>query len=230
MRKINILGLALVAVFAFGAVAVSAAFAEEALWLLNGNDITTAISSEAKGTLWLTDLSAPFGAVMVVCNGSFDGTVGPGMEDEITAVLNSNKELVAGTVAGQDLILCGFLAEQHGACKTTPEADVETVGLPWKTLVELNTAGTGFVDLITSASGKVGYRVTCKNVLEGETTDECTVAEGVSELTNVETGVLGIFKEANTGSCTASGSKSGDVEEGGITIATGGGTLSVSEP
>jgi hypothetical protein len=81
MRKIHLLGLALIAVFAFGAIAASAAMAgeptggEKAFWLLNGvaiaNGEANGIKTETEGTIVLGSLET---GVEIECSGIFHGT------------------------------------------------------------------------------------------------------------------------------------------------------------
>lgn len=216
-------GLSLVAVFAFSAIAASAAFAEEALWLVNGVEPAAGVHEpiEIDGLLTLTDVKAPGGASSVHCEGTFDGWVGHAGEDEIEAVLTVSKELLEGakedgTGAVQDLLECPPVS---GACETSMEADVETIGLPWMTLLEL--VGTQFVDDITSLSslGLVGYMVTCLTIL-GEILDECTVALATAIIdTGAET-LTGLFEELEAGNCSLGGEKSGSVEGEGLFLNT----------
>lgn len=225
MRKLQILCLALFAVFALGAVMVAPALAEEnMLWLLNGTTIegTTKVPTEIAGSLLLTDLE--LATEGVTCAGIFDGTVSANGADETTAVLTSTGELLEGTIAGQDLLVC--TNDSAGPCEAGEEIDVETVGLPWATQLVL-VEGL-WLDLATSAGKKVGYMVTCLTLLGAKTLDECTVETAVSEIMS-ETSLIGLFNEENTGNCSLLGGKKGDVVGEGLVTSTSG-TITVSEP
>src|SRR5450759_4894241 len=90
MRKIQILGMALFAVFAFGAVAAASAFAASE-WEVEGVKLTTTLPAETEGSLKLIKLVSTTNREILVevrCEGIFDGTVGPGSKDTINKVLN----------------------------------------------------------------------------------------------------------------------------------------------
>ena len=227
MRKL-VFGISVVAVFAFSVVAASAAFAEEALWLVNGAEPAAGVHvpTTITGLLFLTDLKAP-GMPLIHCEGAFDGWVGANGEDEIEQVLQNN-ELLPGAVEGQDLIECEVVVGSEGPCETSMLADVETVGLPWMTLLEL--VGTAFVDDITSLNGEkvVGYMVTCLTII-GEVLDTCTTALASATIdTGAET-LTGLFNEIGTGNCSLGGAEAGDVEGEGLFTSTSG-TLTVDSP
>jgi len=92
MKKLQVVLMALVAVFALSAVAVSTASAETTLlaeWLVGGGTITTPLAIKATGSLKLTDTGTVFGSATVQCNGyTFHGTIGPNGTDELTSILN----------------------------------------------------------------------------------------------------------------------------------------------
>jgi hypothetical protein len=227
MRKLHALWMALFAVLALGVIA-SPAFAEETqpLWLWQGMDIETGVQLlvEIIGLLLLTDLGVASEGVH--CEGSFDGWVGANGEDEITEVLNTLHELVAGLEPGQDLLLCE--ADPNGPCMSGMEIDVETVGLPWMTLLEL--VGGLYMDDITSLSTAklVGYMVTCLTLL-GETLDTCTTELASAEIMNEPETTLGLFNEENEGNCSVGGLL-GDVAGEGLIVHVGGGAITVSQP
>ncbi len=88
MKKIQMIGLALVAMFALGAMVASVASAATLLaeWLEAGKAVTSNQATTATGALLLEDTKAK---ISVVCKGSLDGTVGTDGTDTITAVLNT---------------------------------------------------------------------------------------------------------------------------------------------
>ena len=228
MRKL-VFGISVVAVVTFSVVAASAAFAEEALWLVNGAELVAGVHVPVAitGLLTLTDLKAAGGEAGIHCEGASDGWVGANGEDEIEQVLQNN-ELLSGAVEGQDLIECEVVPGHAGACETSMLADLETVGLPWMTLLEL--AGTAFVDDITSLNGEkvVGYMVTCLTII-GEVLDTCTVSLAETTIdTGAET-LTGLFNEVGVGNCSLGGAESGDVEGEGLFTSTEG-TLTVDSP
>jgi hypothetical protein len=97
MKKIHVVGLAMFAVFAFGAIAASSAFAEDR-WLIDEVAVSTLTSVQTSGTLLFTDLKAPIvGESGIECSFTLDGTVGPAGEDEITEVLT-----LGGVAWGKD--------------------------------------------------------------------------------------------------------------------------------
>src|ERR1700679_259809 len=99
MRKFQIIALALFAVFALSSTVVataSAATTKTAEWLANEKPITAALPIEITGGLTLEDTKTPAGRAAVLCEGTLDGTVGPGAADVIEHVLNLAKEEIEG--------------------------------------------------------------------------------------------------------------------------------------
>jgi hypothetical protein len=226
MRKLHALWMALFAVLALGVIA-SPAFAEETqpLWLWQGMDISEQLLVEITGLLLLTDLGVASEGVH--CEGIFDGWVGANGEDEVTEVLNTLHELVPGVDPTQDLLIC--LRDPNSPCLEGHEIDVETVGLPWMTLLEL--VGGLYLDDFTSLGTlkELGYMVTCLTLL-GETLDTCTTPLAYAEIMNEPETTLGLFTEENMGVCSIGGANLGDVEGEGLITHVGGGTITVSQP
>jgi hypothetical protein len=220
MRKLQVVGFALLAVLAVTAFAASAALGDSTmLWLVAGANIEGAEekATESTGELTLTDLKAPGGAVAVVCSGKFVGKLLSEGKDTVTEVNN-----LAGTLKNE--IECAFGAT-HGLCETSMAPIVKPSNLPWTS--ELSLVGAAYVDTLKSAT-TVGYDVVCLTIL-GETLDECTAATGKSTEVNVTGGVEGTFAEENTGNCTLSKELSGDVAGKGLTTSSAG-AVTVSEP
>jgi hypothetical protein len=179
MRKFYPIMLALVAVFAFGAVIASSASAEITLlaeWLANSLAIPagTTLATEAKGSLLLEDTETIAGAASVLCPGIVIGKVGPNGEDETTEILNTAEEKIG--VLGALALLC----ETEKLCAADTEAspiEVWPVGLPWLTRLFLMENGE-ILDLVTTdvanAAGllAVGYELLCL-VLGLNTEDTC---------------------------------------------------------
>jgi hypothetical protein len=221
MRKIQLLGLLVFASFAISVVAASAASAEVGLWTANGKEITSALNTTATGLLELTDLKATGGAVTVNCEGALDGYV------EANGLTYISEVLYLGVKEPGNLIICSFV--KAGLCEGT-EANVEPIGLPWEDLLVLTSTGTGYVDeVVKVGGGSLGYMVTCKTIL-GETLDECTQAEATQEVKAVATGVEGVSKEENNGTCSIGGSKEGDIVGSGISTLVNGELLGVTMP
>jgi len=216
MKKIQILA-ALCAVCAFSMAAVATASANE--WLLNGAAITAKTAVETTGELTLDVLVLGVLAVAIDCNGAFDGTVGPGAADEITAVLNLEKVEVGKELVGTALS-CEVLTSAFEECGKVGElASVWVDGLPWKTELLLN--GSVIEDDITSATA--GYHVVCPGSAKKE-----NLCNGVlsAVVTNETTDVLGTFSEAtNEETCTTG---TGHVSGSGLTVDLAGGTLAAS--
>jgi hypothetical protein len=229
MKKIHLMGLAMFAVFAFGAIAASSAFAEDR-WLIDGTGVTTLTSVQTSGTLILTDTKAPLvGEAAAECSAILDGTVGPAGEDEITEVLT-----LAGVAYGHDN--ANSELENAGvACtnvKNCPGALVWVFGLPWLTQLEL--VSTTFVDDFTSdnTAKLLGYELECSEQL-GKPVDLCTQALFVATLENMgapENDVLGTVNEPNKADCTLGGAASGSTVSGeaGLTSTLDELTLAVS--
>src|ERR1700735_4865429 len=219
-------GVALIAVFAFSAMAV-ASVASAAIvtllaeWLLGAKAVETTLNVETTGELLLEDKKATLGIkAMVLCSGILDGTIGPNGEDTITALLTLAKVAVPTTPLTGTALLC---SGQEGCNTGTENDEIWAVKLPWTTLLELVEEGGSsfFADLIT-ATGGPGWYVQCATAL-GTADDTCLVEEtqGVAEVTNGTGGALGKFSEAFTllvedklANCTASSEKeTGNVEE-----------------
>jgi hypothetical protein len=229
MKKIHLMGLAMFAVFAFGAIAASSAFAEDR-WLIDEVGVTTLTSVQTSGKLILTDLKAPLvGEAAAECSGILDGTVGPAGEDEITEVLT-----FAGVAYGKDNAN-NELEGTGAACtnvKNCPGALVWVFGLPWLTQLELE--GSIFVDdFISDNTVKLlGYELECSEQL-GKPVDLCTQPLFKATLENMgapENDVLGTINEQGQANCSLGGVGAGDTVSGeaGLTSTLDELTLAVS--
>jgi len=230
MRKIQILGLALFAVFALAAVSASSAFAEAEL-LLNGAKMTAAqeIPTEDTGELLLEDMGAT-GKPDVLCSGTFDGhTEGP-LLGLVTAVLNLAKE-GSGT-----LVEC---VDDNNVCSSP--VDVTALNLPWHFEILLMVGGTFwyYLFMLLFETGKVpAYEVDCNSLL-GLVADTCETPnqeDGSSgPMENATGGLLTEFSESENanegtvpGNCSVGGAKMGLLAGDGFLTSTSG-TLTVSE-
>ena len=187
MRKLHILALALVAVFAFAAISVASAGATE--WLLEGLPITSpdSVNSELIGFILLQDHGA-FTEPALLCGGTDEGTVGPGAVDTETVIT------VTSCVA------------DSGECKNPI---VKAIDLPWKT--ELVLIGAEIRDKITAGGkGEPGYETTCETFI-GTLHDTCKTELGSAKFVkNVVGGVELEFDAASEPSnCSLGGAKSG---------------------
>jgi len=212
MKKLQIVMLALVAMFAFSAMLATVASAETTLlseWLVNGNPVTALTSATITGELLLKDTKEK---IMVLCSGILNGSIGLNGEDEITEVLN----LEGLVVSLAEPLLCAV----QETCETSPTANVVPLNLPWHSLLYLSTSSGLFLDAVFSA----GYDVEC-DVLGISVSEECktpTIAEGGSagQLVNGTSGVEGSLEPASPlGNCSVGGTKTGEVEpeDGAIT-------------
>ena len=234
MRKIQLLGVAMLALFAFGglsAVSASAAYLL-AEWLVNGAAVTTELLVEISGELLMEDTKGALGGpAMVLCSWVLDGWMGPNSLGWISEVLT------LGGVAVSNTVLTGQALECTGqtACETNTTVLVWPIGFPTETEVELleQTGGPFFSVLFLK---KFGYYISSCLVLGVSAEDECTATEAsaaeltLSGLTLVESFSTGI-KELNGfkgTTCKNGGVETGLVEGSGTFALSGGGELTAS--
>jgi len=240
MKRFYVIGVALVAVLAFSALAAASASATFLLaeWLLNGVAIAPGAEDlvEIEGEVTLEDREGVpvIGNAAVKCSGIFVGTVSSNSQDLITEVLSLTHTAPP--------LKCPRVL---GCEASTLEPEVSPVNLPWETEAELfeQTGTTIFVDLIMKAGQKIGWIVKNCLVLGLPQTDECTTPKnggeaggaGISELTLEGALPLGVFSLAVTeltgtplALCTASNLESGVVAGSGQFVISGGGELAAS--
>jgi hypothetical protein len=165
MKKIQLVGLAVVAVLAVSAFVSASAFAAftTAEWLAAAAKVPAGgLASESTGGLTFENVNV---GASFLCEGLFLGKVEPGGVDTVTEVLNTAGVKVepldeSGATGG---IKCTSLK----LCEGTPEA--WPVNLPFKTLLGLE--GTAFLDLFVNAE----YFLLCQ-VLGVDATELCVVA------------------------------------------------------
>lgn len=155
MIRLRTLGLALVAVFAMGAVAAASASAAPE-WKLNGIVLTSPSAVTSKGTLKLEDTGT---GVQVECTGSDKGTIGPKSVDEITEIK------VEGPLAKNR---CKVL---KGTSLCGTEAEAVALNLDWGTALEEPVVNE-IRDKITNAGNDPGWEVKCLGGLKAS--DKCT--------------------------------------------------------
>jgi hypothetical protein len=228
MRKIQLLGLALFAVFAFSAVGVvSSAFALESVWLVGGHTALTKVLADSEGELKLTDLKTPiFGESSILCSFLKEGFVGGDASganpkwDEITSITGLN-------AATEPLwIKCTFVVK--GGCETSTPPELMPVNLPW--LTELTLSGTAFLDNLIGTGGNTGWVSKCL-VLGANTEDTCTLRTSADIDNTTESDVIALFTEATGGKalCSQSNEESGEVEGEVLILLANGEALAVSE-
>jgi len=195
MRKIQIIGLAFAAVFAFSMVSASGASAltlwDECMETSGGAFTNPDCNVLGSPNLWewlpitvatnvdslVTDLilrSSGVVTVEILCEGSLDGTVGPNGEDEVIELL---------TVGGVAITLAAPVeCTNITGC---PEPLANPVNLPWKTQLVNVTAEDAAGDLLgPGASGlPPGWFVLC--VGNGQS-NECTKADTILLVENLE--------------------------------------------
>ena len=240
MRKFQILGVALVAVFAFGVITAASASAAPtfllAEWLVNGATFTGELGTESVGTILIEDTAT---GVDLTCSGILDGLIGENGLGRISEVLELNNTTVINLTALTEPGLEGCTSSS-GLCS---EPLLWPLHLPWDTQAELmeEPAGTFllFVILITESAaggGLPGWYIICMKTI-GEPVDQCTLKEnGVLDLSLEKLLLLGQFSDVlsteageKLATCTLGNSESGVVETiPSEILPTGGGTLSVS--
>ncbi len=219
MRKLQVLGVALIAVFAFGVIAVESASAAPtfllAVWLVNKEELLAELLVEVDGELELEDTKVPLvGKASALCDGILDGWVGPNSLGYVSEVLT----LGGGAVNTTALTAPGLKCTNVENC--AEPTTVWAVNLGWETEVELMEDGGSifFAELLTSLNGTktVGWEVECSGL-----TDTCTIAQGAAEikLNAAGTAVIGAFSEAFTllagnmnATCSLGGAESGVVK------------------
>lgn len=148
-------------------------------WLDNGATITSALPVDMEGTLILKDDKA---GTEIECTGTGEGTAGPGSAGEVTkATATSCKRL-------------------KGFCNESPTA--VAVHLPWTISFDETSV------LWLTASPEPGYQVKCFN---GVIEDECEGDAHLLILLPIEDPIHIEFenREADAGTCSVGGAKSG---------------------
>jgi hypothetical protein len=204
MRKIHVLALALVAVFAFGAIGATAAFAEttETEYLISGQPVVAGELVDDEGELLLTDHKGGiFGEeVMVLCSGLSLGEVLSAVDIDVTTIyaLGTSDPETLGSAA----IPC---TAQTGICS---EPVAKAINLDW--LAELMLVGTVPEVLLTPETGMngPGWSIECSKIAE----DSCTSPEALVEVKNETNGTVDAFFNEETGTCTRGGAGSALVE------------------
>jgi hypothetical protein len=222
MRKVQLLGIALVVLCAFSGFIAASAFAT-AEWLANGNPIAAPSNTETGGELAFFNEERKAG---FLCSGVFGGTVGAGGADSITDVLNlalvEIKELdESGATGGVSCVSDGNTCENG--------SEIWPVKLPFKTSLELRE--TGGVNEYYDKIEKAEYFVLCLAV--GGLVDEtelCESATGAAgKVVNVAGGVEPTGSVEPLGTCNGhAGVGLITADAGGLITLTNGEALTVS--
>ncbi len=218
MRKIHILGAALMALLACSALATSASALtfELALWLLNGNDVAGEVLTKSEGEILFENL---LNGAHFTCSGVFEGTVNTNSAGTVTMVyaLGTGGRLIE-ELAGEAL-LC-----KEENCE---KPEIWPIGLPWKTELEQDSEDVPatFWVLTTGAA----YHFSC-SVFGIKVEELCEQPAGsANEVLNVTGGVeaMGsVSPEANCGSNASEGEAT--FVAGNLTSPVNGGTLAAS--
>jgi hypothetical protein len=208
MKKIQLLGMALVAVFAFGALAATAALAEvsggePAFWLVKGvalaNGEANGLPSDSEGEIILTHLSA----AVVKCSGLLEGSVyneaagGFGLITKVWSLGTGQVEISLGGNALKCEAASGF-------CEKTTDVEVWPDNLPWLVtliLMTLNSkeeAAELFLILLSADPTNLpAYEVLClvftiavEELCQGETSAVLALSAGVLTATFSETELI----------------------------------------
>jgi hypothetical protein len=201
MKKSYLVGVSLVAMFAFLAVGAASAFAAIE-WLVNNVALAAAVKSETEGELNLITRSGTTLENVIKCSGIFDGMIGPGAGDTVEKLLT----LAQVEVTAAKPLSCAVVTDENSTlnCEAGLNAEVSAVNLPWTTTLELMTGTEPLLDVFTK---EPGYEVKCKT-LTGLTASSKCVATKTSTLEENEgattpVAVLGTFNGASeTGECT----------------------------
>jgi hypothetical protein len=191
MRKIQVVGLVLVAMFAFSSLMAASAFAEPTLlaeWLVNAKEIPagTKVASNTEGELEFLNTKNDGG---FLCSGLFEGTVGPSGEDEVTMVWNleSPQKLIeeldeTGATGGIVCVSTGEICENG--------SEIWPVNLPFKTLLVLDESGLFLDYALPNANGLLpAYFLLCL-FLGASITELCEAATNTfGEVNNAATDV-----------------------------------------
>jgi hypothetical protein len=196
MRKIQIIGIAFAAIFAFSMVSASGASAftlwDECMETTGGAFTNSDCNVTGSPNLWefleivtltnvlslVTDLillSLGVVNVAVLCEGSMHGSVGLNGESQITELLNLAGEVISLT----NLVACTELENEN-----CPEPLATPVNLPWKDQLVNAGGGDAAGDLLgpEGTGGRPGWFVECMG--NGQT-NECTTEDTILLVENL---------------------------------------------
>src|ERR1700679_2527990 len=157
MKKTRILVVIGVALFVVSVVGAASASAATVQWLASGVTIATPKASLTTGSIVLGSTNGLKLGIKaaVLCSYTFVGTVGPGAEDEITAVLALTGGLVTLNFAeGGPIRNCENV-------ETCTSSGIAPVDLPWLSQLTSTTDDI----LLPGAGGTPGWEVLCTTAL-----------------------------------------------------------------
>ena len=209
MKKIHLIGLALVALLAFASLSASSAFAlewEPAEWLVGGKPAQAGQNAKLEGELLLEDKKL---GIAVICSGILDG------EYQTPTDLLIRKVLSLAGVEIEVLKGAGLLCKTEKGCAENVDLEVWPENLPWLLFPELDVSDSKpWVLVFGEGAGAPGYTVKCL-VLGISTEETCLAIEGSGNEVIDATG--GVETAAGTednenGTCTVGGEGAGVIE------------------
>jgi len=229
MRQFLSVGVVLVVVCVFGAMATSSAFAlglTTAQWLVAGAKITANLPADGLGEVLLEDTELG-GALL--CSGLGEGTIGAEGQGEVTMFFNLEGTLIEelDSSAATGGLKC--VADEK-TCLVNSE--IWPVNLPYLSLLKLDTEETEtyWVQVDLNANGVLpGYWLRCLTSLV--TIEElCEAAQGaIGEVLNVTGGVEPMGEGTPLGTCRGiAGIGLGSADPGGL-LTSPEGAVTVSE-
>jgi hypothetical protein len=219
MKKIQILTITLMALFAISSTLAEVASAETTLlaeWLNNGATIPagTHLATVGEGEITLEDTKA---GLAVLCSVELHGPRGADGEGEIT--------LVTALKSATDITLTNILVcTSDKFCDSGTDLSLAPEKLPWPTRLVLMENGT-FLEI------KFGYAFFLECLELGiKISEECSAAQSGGEVINVTGGVEEKGKPSPNADCTIGGTGAGSIEFTGSNLMKleSGGPLTVS--
>jgi hypothetical protein len=204
------LGLAVVAMLAFGAILAAAASAETtltALWLAGGNAIAAELAITLSGGVIAEDTKAPIvGVAAVLCSITFSGSIKVGGAGEIERLFNLSVESISSTPLTGLALACEAVEGCEAATMASP-IEVWPKNLPWATLLFLTESGE-FLYLIE----KMGFESLCL-ILGINVEDSCESADSMFAVDNesgaqIPAGVVAL----PLSNCTLGGAATGSIQ------------------
>ncbi len=180
-------------------------------WLVGGKGLTAPVFIKASGTLAYADLSS---GTTIICEGTSEGTVGPGARDLISSIEQSR---------------CKFVTGLQGSCESEENTVPTMVQLNLPYLSLLLTKGSLTLDRITAEKGSgPGWALKCGVGGILKVTDECGAGYTNTLVVNEAAGVVTPFNEVEPYSCTFGNSTSGMISGRPLEKNPAAGTLSIS--